>query len=426
MDAPLGVEQADRRQPVEGERLQPAPAVGDRRVGHMGEYLGQQRLQAPLMGQRRPEPGAADAGVAAAVGRVLREQAVRLVAASAAAEQQPEASVGLADLAPPRDARGEAAAAGTLRQRRGHQHLPALGAQRAGEGWQELRYQGVGGHAQVGGAHASVRGAYQMGSAAIGGFERHDRRLFEDPHPRGARDGGAQPHHEPAGVELRVAVETDPTGEQRAAGDGARRVRVEVLGGEAVLRHQGRIAPQRRERRFQVGAVAAHQHALARHLVVAGDAVAGHLLLQQLLVVVAEVDQGARHVPGDPRRQFTVGDRQPGDDAALVARRRAFAYLLRLQHDTVETVRRGGVGHFQPGDAGADDRHVGAHVAGQSRVAGPIDVQPVGQAVAGQVDVGRHQITSRKRTARISQSSPTKSVWNTHSSSPSGSRTTLG
>ena len=392
MDAPLGVEHADRRQPVEGERLQPAPAVRDRRVGQVREQLGQQHLQAALVGQRRPEPGAADAGVAAAVGRVLREQAVRHVAVAASAEQQPEASVGLVDLPPPRGAGREAAAAGTLRQRRGHQHLPALGAQRAGEGRQELRHECVGGHAQVGGAHAPVRGADQVSGSGAGGLDRHDRRPFEDAYPRRARHGDAQPHHEPAGMELRVAAEVDAAGVQRAAGDGLRRGRVEELGGEAVLGHQGRVAPQRRESFVHVGAVAAHQHGLARNLVVTGDAVAGHLLLQQLLVVVAEVDQGARHVAGDPRRHLTVGARQPGDDAALVARGCAFADLLRLQHDTVQTVFRGGVGHLQPGYSGAHDRHVGAHVAGQRRVARPFDVQPEGQAVAGQVDVvGRHR-----------------------------------
>ena len=120
---------------------------------------------------------------------------------------------------------------------------------------------------------------------------------------------------------------------------------------------------------------------------------AGHLLFQQFLVVVAELDQGTRHVAGAPRRHLTVGERQPGDDAALVARGRAFADLLRLKHDAVQTVFRGGVGYLQPGYPGAHDCHVGAHVAGQRRITGPLDVQPERQAVTGQVDVvGRHQL----------------------------------
>ncbi len=62
----------------------------------------------------------------------------------------------------------------------------------------------------------------------------------------------------------------------------------------------------------------------------------------------------------------------------------------------------------------------------QRRVARTFDVQPVGQAVARQIDGTRHHSTSRKRTARISQSPSTKSVWKTQSSWPSASRTTPG
>jgi len=58
----------------------------------------------------------------------LGVQVARLrVAAAATAEQQAEATIGLWQLAPPRHRRTEGAIAGSLVQRLGDQHLPALG-----------------------------------------------------------------------------------------------------------------------------------------------------------------------------------------------------------------------------------------------------------------------------------------------------------